>query len=226
MIISFHRWVLVFLFVCTSHCAWANDFSKMAFLSIDDIDVTAVLVAPPVKDSAEWLSDFEEIFRLQKVRSIEDCQRAAKSAASISLETMFGGEGLLTAQELKHWREFFEEKIFIDTGYFMVIAKGLWKRPRPYVSDNKVIPCIKLESSLAYPSGHAAISWTYARVLSHIYYERTLAFTKRALEIGHERILGGVHHPTDIAAGQKLGEAVFQKLLINKKFQAELSRLK
>lgn len=204
---------------------FAYDFSRMVFLAHDAINVASELSPPPAKHSPEERADFDEIFRLQASRTLEECQRATR-ALYVSLETLFGGEELLSPQELKHWRVFFDKKVFVDTGYFMMQAKELWQRPRPYLTNERVKPCIRRdETSPAYPSGHATIAWAYGRVLSHIFPSRAVAITTRALEVGHDRVLSGVHHPSDIAAGQKLGEIVFQKLMTTEKFKNELSRL-
>jgi hypothetical protein len=48
----------------------------------------------------------------------------------------------------------------------------------------------------------------FARLLSRIYPERAKAFMERGDEIANNRILGGVHHPTDIISGKKLGDAL------------------
>jgi acid phosphatase (class A) len=58
-----------------------------------------------------------------------------------------------------------------------------------------------------------------ARVLSRIYPDRAAAFMQRADEIAKNRVLGGVHHPSDIEAGKKLGDLVANKMLKSMKLK-------
>ena len=49
---------------------------------------------------------------------------------------------------------------------------------------------------------------------------------ERGREIGWDRVVAGLHHPTDIYAGRVLGQALAESLLADPKFQAELVQLK
>lgn len=167
----------------------------------------------PQKGSIEEVQDFEDILNLQKNRTESDCAEAA-SEESVSLKTLFGRDnGPLTVEEVKKLStEFFLIKAIVAANSLK--AKNFYKRLRPYHYHAEVIPCIsKPEPSYAYPSGHAATAYTYALVLSHKFPERTEAFLIRASEVAHNRVLGGVHHPTDIRAGKILGEYFAQKFI-------------
>ena len=49
---------------------------------------------------------------------------------------------------------------------------------------------------------------------------------ERGREIGWDRVIGGVHHPSDITAGRVLGLAVARALLRNPDFQTDLEEVK
>lgn len=98
--------------------------------------------------------------------------------------------------------------VYAEAGANIYLAKRIYKRPRPYLTRTELTPCIDKESSYAYPSGHTALARLFARLLSRIYPERTAAFLERADEIAENRVLGGVHHPTDLISGKKLGDAM------------------
>lgn len=53
----------------------------------------------------------------------------------------------------------------------------------------------------------------------------SLSKEDRADLIAEDRVLAGVHHPSDIEAGKKLGDAVFKKLLSNPMSRKELDTL-
>lgn len=127
-----------------------------------------------------------------------------------------------------------QEKVlspFIDrTGEEVVFfAKRLKKdypRPRPYDYISGITPCVRKEKSMAYPSGHAALSRVYAKVLGVIYPELKNKFQERSDEIAKNRVLGGVHHPSDIESGKKLGALIFEDVMKSEKYRKEIERVK
>lgn len=168
----------------------------------------------PTAGSVEEAHDFEILLNYQATRTEADCAAAA-SEVKANLKTFFGGaNGLLTAHEVKHFSLRLKEGM-IMTAYNAFLAKEMFKRPRPYKTHPEIKPCIKLSNTYAYPSGHTTLSRVYARVLGRIYPERSELFLKRADEIAMHRVLGGVHHPSDIAAGKILGDAIAAEIYEN-----------
>lgn len=66
-----------------------------------------------------------------------------------------------------------------------------------------------MESSFSYPSGHSALAEFYARILSIALPDRAADFKARALQIAQDRMIGGVHYPTDVRDGVLLGDQIF-----------------
>jgi acid phosphatase (class A) len=183
-----------------------------------------LLGAYPATGSVEEAQDYETLLKYQENRTEAECALAA-SEKTATLKHLFAGkEGPLTKKEallvspfvLKHYAE---------AGINIYIAKSTFKRPRPYNANPQIKPCIPGEKSYAYPSGHTAVARVFARVLSRIYPSRAAAFMKRADDVANNRILGGVHHPSDIVAGKKLGDILANKVMNSKKFTTELKRL-
>lgn len=179
----------------------------------------------PAHGSVEEAQDLETLLQYQENRSEEEC-RLASLESKASLATFFGNHhNLLTQKELKGLKI----TLFIPlvrAGINIGLAKRTFKRPRPYLHWQELTPCIAREKSTAYPSGHATLSRVYARLLSKIYPERAEAFMKRAEEAARFRVLGGVHHPSDIAAGKKLGDRVASRIIGSKEFVGMLKDLK
>jgi acid phosphatase (class A) len=48
----------------------------------------------------------------------------------------------------------------------------------------------------------------------------------RGEQIGQDRIIGGVHYPSDVRAGRQIGEAIVKKLMDNSDFQVALEQAK
>jgi acid phosphatase (class A) len=199
-------------------------FSHAEYLSLQDIHVTEVLAAPPKADSAEQKADLLEVQSWQKRRTPEECARA-EHVAHVTLASGFKSpDGPLSESEVKRLSPFFDEikeaaEIFIKDG------KNYWRRPRPFVSTKSILPCTardKAEPSFSYPSGHSTLAWVFARVLAEVNPERKKQFFGRAKQIAQDRVLAGVHYPTDIVAGEKMGEIVFQHLMLSPEFKKDL----
>ncbi|HAZ14692.1 MAG: hypothetical protein A2X86_12600 [Bdellovibrionales bacterium GWA2_49_15] len=178
----------------------------------------------PAKGSAEEAEDFAFLLYLQEVRTPEQCAEAAKEV-HVSLETFFGGEnGPLSPAEVKRLK-FFLYYHFLKAGIHSTVGKQIFKRPRPYVANPALVPCIEKAKSYAYPSGHAAVARVFARVLAKKFPERAALFLERGDAVGMNRMLGGVHHPTDIDAGQRLGDALTHRLFSSPEFLQKLDKL-
>lgn len=202
---------------------WQTEL-RPTFLRRDAFDPVKAIPARPAKTSATEKKDLAELLRLQRIRTPEQCTHAA-AQVGITLAALFHANGgPLTAEEAARWEEFFA-RVRLDTDYFVHQLKRRYARPRPYDAyPGKLEPCVKREVTLAYPSGHAAISATFAQVLGALAPDRAAAFEKWADQVAGNRVLGGVHYPSDIAAGKKLGQAVYDRLKANPEFQQALDQ--
>jgi acid phosphatase (class A) len=176
----------------------------------------------PAHGSIEESRDFNELHRIQNIRTEKQCAEA-RLESDASLSVFFAGpKGPLTKKEA--------DKIslryllyYMEVGANNGIAKKIYKRPRPYLTDKELRPCIPLENSYAYPSGHAAMARAFAHMLVSLYPERSEAIYQRAVEVAQNRILGGVHHPSDVVAGKKLGDAIAGSVLTESEFLREMN---
>ncbi|WP_236072442.1 phosphatase PAP2 family protein [Prochlorococcus marinus] len=86
-------------------------------------------------------------------------------------------------------------------------------RSRPFVTHQDLKPCLPREDSASYPSGHATWYVTTSLLLADLLPERR----ERLLAVGHQgmaaRVTCGMHYPSDVEAGQRLGEAAVKQIL-------------
>ncbi len=180
-----------------------------------------ILGFPPAVDSIEEDYDFDVLMEFQKNRTAHDCELASREE-KMSLENLFGGEnGPLSPKEVKKHKWFYW-KYFIKAGLPSTSAKKHFKRPRPFQRFTEIKPCIKLPDSYSYPSGHTSVSRVMAYALARKYPERAFLFYKRAEEIARNRMLGGVHYPSDIRSGKVLGDYLINKFFNDKRFLKDL----
>ncbi|MDR3671549.1 MAG: phosphatase PAP2 family protein [Holophaga sp.] len=91
--------------------------------------------------------------------------------------------------------------------------KQQFARPRPYDAFPQINPAVSRESTYAYPSGHSTWGMAEALLLAELAPDRREAILDRGRQIGFDRVLGGVHYPSDVDAGQRLGIAIAQAWL-------------
>jgi len=86
-------------------------------------------------------------------------------------------------------------------------------RERPYVRDPQTlcVPGAALSRSSSYPSGHAAIGFAWALILSELTPGRQEAVTRRGIAYGESRVVCGFHYVSDIEAGRAMGAALIAR---------------
>lgn len=196
--------VLAILFSLLSLSA-AAEAEKIGLGLLTPKQIRALIGDFPAKGSAGEAKDDATLLKWQSVRTKKECDFAA-SQSRLNVEKVFVKPvGPLEDHEFDSLKLKLL-KLEARTGTNSLLAKRLYNRPRPYVRNHNIKPCIPLESSSSYPSGHAAMGMATGKLLAHYFPEHAEEIMQVALQVGTNRIIGGVHHPTDVEAGRKLGE--------------------
>ena len=111
-----------------------------------------------------------------------------------------------------------------DAGLSTYTAKDHYKRTRPFVLNNEPICSPDDEKLLrgdgSYPSGHTAIGWAWALILSEIAPEQANAILARGWAFGQSRMICNVHWQSDVMMGRTMGAAAVSVLHADPKFRA------
>jgi len=109
-------------------------------------------------------------------------------------------------------------------------AKNHYHRTRPFMMNKEPIcptdegkPYIKNDS---YPSGHSAMGWAWALILSEISPEQTDVILARGRTFGESRMICNVHWQTDVIEGRFMGAATVARLHADPTFRADLEAAK
>ncbi|MDQ1193820.1 acid phosphatase (class A) [Brevundimonas vesicularis] len=105
-------------------------------------------------------------------------------------------------------------------------AKRGFIRPRPFVTepaDTCIAPEAWLAASGSYPSGHSALGWAWALVLSEMAPDRADQILARGLSYGNSRAICGVHYASDVEAGRIVGAALVARLKADPNFQRDFA---
>lgn len=183
------------------------------------------MAPPPAAGSPESDKDYAELLKLQASRTPDECALAAAQAIP-EFQPLFGDSGILTKAETDAVSPFIGAAAKIASaisGHF----KKQFTRPRPYDADPRVKPCIpKPGGTTSYPSYHATAGAFEACLLGRLFPKRADILAVHGRRVGDLRVLGGVHHPTDVAAGRLLGEQICARFLKEPDFLAELAEVK
>lgn len=105
--------------------------------------------------------------------------------------------------------------------------KTVFSRPRPYQTDKTLHPvCALTEAPNSYPSGHALTGYLEALTLAEIVPEKRTEILARADDYAHNRLVCGVHYPSDIEASRRVAYVVFGYMMATPKFQHDLAAAK
>jgi acid phosphatase (class A) len=186
-------------------------------------EILKLLPPYPTQGSIAEQMDLNVMYAYQLKRTPQDCLTATEDDAT-TLGAMFGGDsGILNPDELQRLRKLVL-KVYLGAGVNVLVAKNIFKRPRPYDAHDFLSACIKPERTFAYPSGHSLLVRLMARLISQIYPERTEQLLRRADEYALSRIIGGVHYPSDVRAAFKMADYLATKMIKSKDFALALEQ--
>ncbi len=117
-----------------------------------------------------------------------------------------------------------------DAGLSTYTAKNKYQRKRPFMQNDEPICTPEKESSLrkdgSYPSGHTAIGWAWALILTEIAPDRADAILARGRDFGESRNICNVHWHSDVVEGRFMGAAAVARLHADPAFLAEVEATK
>lgn len=121
-------------------------------------------------------------------------------------------------------------RTLLDAGLATYSAKNHYQRTRPFVVNGESICAAGSEDTLrndgSYPSGHTAIGWAWALILSEIAPDRANELQARGLAFGDSRMVCNVHWPMDVIQGQAIGAATVAVLQSDALFRSDLAGAK
>lgn len=203
----------------------ASAMDTPPFLPPGTVDLAAILPPPPANDSAVTKAEIAEIHVSQtKATPAEQAQAKADTEEDVYIYANVLGPNL-AADKLPVAAIFFDE-VRKSEGEFVDPAKKVFGRPRPPLIDPTIVPCQKLSASGAYPSGHATTGYLFAAVLAQMVPEKRTEIFNRAQEYAHNRVLCGVHYPSDLEAGKLSGTAIAALLQGSPAYKAEFGSAK
>jgi acid phosphatase (class A) len=213
-------------------CAFAVLSGESAAQSSTTYLVTADIgyKPPPAPDNDSKIGkrDLREVIAAQG-RPDSERREAFEDAAAYDYDDLLPRFSFAAGTSLNlHTRPILAHMLKValsDVSQFVNSAKHAKARARPYVEDGKIIPCetdyLPPSDYQSYPSGHSANGNTAALLLSLVIPEREPLIMARGVRYGNNRVVCGVHHPTDVEQGRKIADAYIDTALSSSQFQAD-----
>lgn len=187
----------------------------------------AILPPPPAPKSARFAADMEtyraisnegDAGRWSLAATDADLANPAQSFAAILGVT-------IDSQAMPNLAMLLRRSLS-DAGLATYRAKDHYKRERPFAAERKPTCYPSAEerarSDGSYPSGHAAIGWAMALILTEIAPDKADALLGRGYDFGQSRVVCRYHWQSDVDAGRLVAAAVVARLQADPVFRAQL----
>lgn len=193
------------------------------YFGSDEVDLTKLLVPPPLDYSRLTEHELSEVKELQssvsqerQARAISDAQEGFSAfVATTILETV-------DASSLPLTTAFIDRLVYTQHGVTEP-AKKYFGRRRPPLRDDAIRVLLPLPQSGAYPSGHATAGTVIAIMLSELLPRYRTLFMSRAIDYATSRMIIGVHYRSDLTAGYTAGALLAVALKSNILFQQDFA---
>lgn len=194
------------------------------YIDISVLGMGLLVQPPPAQDSALMRAELAEIHRLEQTRTpgqVATAQADDKEEDIFSYRDVMG-DGF--AAEALPMTAAFSAHIHNEESVVGGPLKKKFQRPRPYQFDSTLHPVCALNAeATSYPSGHALSGYLLAFALVEMVPEKSQQILARADGYAHNRIVCGVHYPSDVEASRRIALAMFGYMMASPRFQKELA---
>jgi acid phosphatase (class A) len=195
------------------------------YLDGDVAPFVAIFPPPPVRGSAAEHAELEAMLALQRARSPAEVAAAqadrktelSRFAAALGIDARTLG----SLPQVTRLAQDVEDEI----RPYVRAAKRHFRRLRPREVEPAIQPCIgDVAADLSYPSGHATYGWVMGYLLADMLPERGAELQARSAEFARQRMVCGVHFPSDLEAGRRAAAWLMERLRRNPEFAAARDR--
>jgi len=224
------KYVMIAGLMMTAVCASAQSKPEAYFSPRELPNMLKWCPAPPDTVGAAFTYDILQYMWGKEMRNNKERADIAIRDAVYSLENIileFNEPFGLTISEEETpeiWKLLRDAKVTVEniTGW----PKYYYKRKRPFMrfQESTLTPNEEpsLRRNFSYPSGHTALGWTFALLLSEINPERADTILARGIMYGESRVIVGAHWQSDVDAGRLAGSVVYAHMHTSERFLEQM----
>lgn len=213
------------------------------YITAADVDFTHLLPAPPAMDTPAGQRDISEVLRT-RAEADETARARAIADADVNIFRFADVLGPKFRKGAMPRVEALFAHVLRDTRSLTSATKVRFRRDRPFLADPNVhSPDAMIQGvcndqpnmgsaptelcpkgiNYSYPSGHSTFGVLTALILAEMIPEMHDVLLARGWEYGRNRVINGVHFPTDVEAGRIAATVMVAIMLKNLKFRADLA---
>jgi len=188
-------------------------------------DSLALVPPPPESDSAGFALDEsvnKKALAMQGTERFKLAHNDADLSFPVVANTFSCALGIPISEVETPHLYMLLRRTLADVGLATYAAKDHYQRKRPFVFNGLATCTPDEEEHLShdgsYPSGHTAVGWGLALVLTQVSPERTDAILARGRAFGESRLVCNVHWYSDVLSGRMVAAATVARLNSNKDF--------
>jgi acid phosphatase (class A) len=193
-------------------------------------DLALLLAPPPAAGSVAQAEELRRLEDIEAARTDEEA-RAAKADSTRSVFRFADALGPDFQENRLPLTAALFHRVAAETEQIVDRAKGVFARPRPFAADPALHPLLVTPSdgsrptgrSPAYPSGHSAFASVTGILLAQAVPERKAAIFERAQAFARNRLVAGVHYPSDVTAGTISGTVIAAALMEDPRFREDFA---
>lgn len=196
-------------------------------------DSLAILPPEPALDSPELLLDLS---KAEQFVALHDTPRWQQAALDADLSFPFAAGTFSCAINAPITEEYTPylyqllRRTLTDAGLSTYAAKQHYQRSRPFMVNQQPICTPEKRESLekdgSYPSGHSAVGWAWALLLTEISPDDANAILARGIVFGESRNICNLHWHQDVLQGRVMGAATVARLHADPQFASDLAKAK
>lgn len=201
------------------------------YLAPSQVDLLQLLPPPPAPDSAAQKRDMQAMLDAQRHRTAAQTKRTEEDAEInvFRFADVLGPN--FTKENLPKLTAFFD-RVRHSESPIVGAAKDYWHRPRPFEASARIHPSPGLKEGVAnndgtynasYPSGHSTFGATCAIILGDMVPEKRAELFARGWEFGQNRVIGGVHYPTDVETGRIDATVLVYAMMQNPNYESDFA---
>lgn len=192
----------------------AKDSAPPLLIPAENFDPSVLLAPPPTPGSRIGKWELEGLHRIEATRTPAEFARAKHDDetkdVSIFADAMGPGFDMTKLPATKALIDLVRAEEQAAAGR----AKEHFRRSRPWIVDPSLRVCSSDDGpQSSYPSGHTTMGYAMAEILARLAPRKAPAILARAADYAENRLVCGMHFPTDIAAGEELGTVVAERLM-------------